>query len=89
LSLVAAIDCVFVEAPSLLGDCHIVTNMGASTIAGDDRQFSKWIRGTGVTEQLREKPTDAEFRNELAEAKLLPVWFADVVSRLVLACTPP
>ncbi|KAF9519560.1 hypothetical protein BS47DRAFT_1337007 [Hydnum rufescens UP504] len=52
--------------------------MAASTIAGDDLEFSKWIEGTGVTERLGEEPTDPEFCNQVAQAKLLPRWFADI-----------
>jgi hypothetical protein len=75
---------------SLSGDRHIVTNdMAASTIVGDELEFTKWIDGTGVTEQLGEAPTDPKFCYQVAQAKLLPRWFADIVSRLVLSCTPP
>jgi hypothetical protein len=78
------------DLPSSSGDCHNVTNdMAASTVAGDDREFFKWIEGTSVTERRGEEPADAEFVNQVAQAKLLPRWFADVVSGLVLPSTRP
>ncbi|KAF9520937.1 hypothetical protein BS47DRAFT_416673 [Hydnum rufescens UP504] len=52
--------------------------MAASAIAGDELEFSKWLEGTGVIERRGEAPADQAFRDELAQAKLLPTWFPNI-----------
>ncbi|KAF9519569.1 hypothetical protein BS47DRAFT_1157201 [Hydnum rufescens UP504] len=51
--------------------------MAASTIAGDEVEFLKWLDGTGAIE-IEEAPADQAFCDELAQAKLLPTWFPNI-----------
>jgi hypothetical protein len=63
-----------------------INTMATSTIAGDEIEFSKWLGGTSVIERMGEAPADQAFCDELAQAKLLPTWFSNIVSRLVPSC---
>ncbi|KAF9514868.1 hypothetical protein BS47DRAFT_1381770 [Hydnum rufescens UP504] len=53
---------------------------GASTVAADDIEFSKWLSGTIITEPLGKQPSDQAFLADLADSRLLPTWLLDIKS---------